>query len=249
MSEGAPTPAKKSDLGVRTASAVVMLAVAGGALWLGGVVQDIFFGIIGIVAFAEFAALAVRAFANLAARIALLLFGIVYIGGATWLLIHIDINAVLLLIIGLVIGVDTGAYFVGRALGGPKIAPRISPSKTWAGLLGGILGAGAILFFALQGLGRALDEEPSRADLAGLQSWAVALDQLILVGAIALVVAVLAQSGDFFESWLKRRAGVKDSSNLIPGHGGVFDRVDGLIPVVLLIGYWVVHVAKLGSGG
>lgn len=102
---------------------------------------------------------------------------------------------------------DIAAYFAGRQIGGPKLAPRISPNKTWAGLLGGMTGAaliGGILAFFF----------PFPADF---------MDGFIL-GAI---LAVVAQIGDLAESWLKRRAGIKDSGNLIPGHGGILDRIDG----------------------
>lgn len=110
---------------------------------------------------------------------------------------------------------DIAAYFAGRMIGGPKIAPRISPSKTWAGLVGGMLGAGAIaaLIGNLFGLG------------------ITASDAAILGAGLAIV----AQAGDFFESHLKRRAGVKDSSHLLPGHGGVMDRLDGAVPVAVVV--------------
>ncbi len=106
---------------------------------------------------------------------------------------------------------DIFAYFAGRAIGGPKIWVAISPKKTWAGLAGGMVAA-ALVSLAI---GR-----------AAAWQWPVA--SLLAAGA---VLASIAQAGDFFESWLKRRAGVKDSGNLLPGHGGLMDRVDGLIPV------------------
>lgn len=102
---------------------------------------------------------------------------------------------------------DVCAYFVGRTVGGPKLAPRISPGKTWAGLMGGIVGA---------------------ALLGGLAGWAVGAG-FWLAAAIAVVLAAVSQAGDLFESGFKRRAGVKDSGHLIPGHGGLLDRIDGLI--------------------
>jgi len=102
---------------------------------------------------------------------------------------------------------DIGAYFAGRTFGGPKLMPAVSPNKTWAGLIGGVAGAG--LFAAI-------------LTLWGLD-WRLA--------AATPLLAVLAQAGDLYESWLKRRAGVKDSGNLLPGHGGVLDRLDGLVPV------------------
>jgi len=105
---------------------------------------------------------------------------------------------------------DIFAYFAGRAIGGPKLAPRISPNKTWAGLAGGVAGAG------LAGWGIAW-----LFDLGFPFQW------------IGAPMAVVAQGGDLYESWVKRRAGVKDSGTLLPGHGGVLDRLDGLLPVAL----------------
>lgn len=106
---------------------------------------------------------------------------------------------------------DIFAYFAGKAIGGPKLAPRISPNKTWAGLLGGMIGAG--VFGAIVALVFRMG------------------DLFLLVGA---PMGLVAQIGDLYESWVKRRAGVKDSGTLLPGHGGVLDRLDGLLPVVLL---------------
>lgn len=208
---------RKSDLKVRTLSAVVMLAVAGGALWAGGWVLDTFILVVTLVCYFECTTLVIRAAPNMAWRLGGIIAGAAYIGYAGHLLSRIDNVPMLLLIVGSVVCVDTFAYAFGRTLGGPKIAPSISPSKTWAGLLGGVVGATLALFayFAFGGSG--------------------SLDMVLLVIPAALV-AILAQAGDFFESWLKRKAGVKDSSGLIPGHGGVFDRVDGLLPVAILFG-------------
>ncbi len=110
--------------------------------------------------------------------------------------------------LALVWACDIGAYAAGRLIGGPKIAPGISPNKTWAGLIGGMVAAS--LFAAFMHLEYGL---PLRLTLA------------------TPLLAVLAQMGDFYESWLKRQAGVKDSGTLLPGHGGVLDRLDGLVPV------------------
>ena len=107
---------------------------------------------------------------------------------------------------------DIGGYFAGRGLGGPKLWPRVSPKKTWAGAIGGFV---ASLFvaagFAAFGLGRA--------------------GPLVLLGA---VLSVASQLGDLFESAVKRRFGVKDSSHIIPGHGGLLDRLDGFVAAVVL---------------
>lgn len=106
---------------------------------------------------------------------------------------------------------DTGGYFAGRAFGGRKLAPSISPQKTWAGLYGGV--ALATVFSAAWVLA------------TGLNWWLLLL---------APFFAAAAQVGDLFESWMKRRAGLKDSGNWLPGHGGLFDRIDGLVPIAVL---------------
>lgn len=110
--------------------------------------------------------------------------------------------------LGLVWATDIGAFFAGRTLGGPKLAPRISPSKTWSGLLGGVALAAALAAVLHM--------------RAGLPFGLAAATPLL---------AILAQLGDLFESGLKRRAGVKDSGHILPGHGGVLDRLDGVVPV------------------
>ncbi|MEQ8695283.1 MAG: phosphatidate cytidylyltransferase, partial [Bauldia litoralis] len=114
---------------------------------------------------------------------------------------------------------DIGAYFAGRAIGGPKLWPAVSPKKTWAGAIGGLVAA----------------------VIAGLATAAVV--GLPLAGALVIVIVVMSvagQAGDFFESFIKRRFGVKDSGTIIPGHGGMMDRVDGLVfaaAVAVLIGF------------
>lgn len=218
-----------ADLPVRAASAVVMLLVAGTAFWLGGRVFDVFVGLVALVAFGEMIRLIVRLRIGLAAQLCAMVAGALYVGLAAAALVALP--AVLVAFaLGIVICTDTGAYFTGRAIGGPRIAPAISPSKTWAGLLGGMTAAG---LFGAAGAGFIVRIGSALAPAHGTAlPW-----QALLAGfAIGAVLAVAAQSGDFFESWLKRRAGVKDSSSLIPGHGGVFDRVDGLLPVAIIVG-------------
>ena len=109
---------------------------------------------------------------------------------------------------------DVGAYFVGASAGGAKLAPRISPSKTWSGLIGGMASAAAVsaAMGLVFGLGTTLS--------------------LALIGAC---LAVVGQLGDLAESAAKRGAGVKDSGNLIPGHGGLLDRVDGLVAALAVV--------------
>jgi phosphatidate cytidylyltransferase len=114
----------------------------------------------------------------------------------------------ILFLFAVVWATDIAAYFVGRSLGGPRLAPAISPGKTQSGAIGGAVG-GVIAGIAL-------------AAFAGLGN-------LPLLALVAFLLSVVSQAGDLFESWVKRRHGVKDSGTLIPGHGGVMDRVDGLV--------------------
>jgi phosphatidate cytidylyltransferase len=135
-------------------------------------------------------------------------------------------------LIGSVIATDVGAYFAGRTFGGPKIAPRISPGKTWSGLLGGMLAAGIAFYALFPGLCYDNCTSETFIFLPGGFNWLEFLGVLPFGAAIATI----AQIGDFFESWMKRRAGVKDSGRLLPGHGGLFDRVDGLLAVMFVPG-------------
>jgi phosphatidate cytidylyltransferase len=230
---GVDTP-KKSDLGVRTVSAVVMVAVAGTALWLGGWVWTVLVGLIAAGVLWEWRAL-VRGFVSSPVRQGVWnAGGVVYIGAAAAVLLFLRSDffpptAVLSLLLA-VIATDIGAYFAGRTIGGPKIAPSISPSKTWAGLGGGAMGATLAIGLMAWANSRAVVGNPPSPD------WHDAL----IFGPL---VAVVAQLGDFFESWMKRKAGVKDSGKLIPGHGGLFDRVDGLLAVAFAFGI----LASLGT--
>ena len=124
---------------------------------------------------------------------------------------------------------DIGGYFAGRSIGGPKLWPRVSPKKTWAGALGGFAASLAVAAgFVACGIGKPVP--------------------LLLVGA---VLSVVSQLGDLFESAVKRRFGVKDSSHLIPGHGGLLDRLDGFVAAILaawIIGFLRHGVHSAGSG-
>lgn len=129
-----------------------------------------------------------------------------------------DVGFTLLLFTVLtVIATDIGAYFVGRMIGGPKLAPHISPGKTWSGLAGGMLFAAAL------GFGYA----------EGFQTASFATSGYMFAG-LGVVLACVSQAGDLLESHLKRRRGLKDSGNLLPGHGGLLDRLDGHFPALIL---------------
>ncbi len=223
------TPAKKPDLMVRVLSAIVMIALLVTAVWNGDPLLNWFIALIALVCFVEFVLLVVKATPNVPFRLAGILAGAVYIGVAASLLAQLDLLP-FVAAVGAVIATDVFAYFFGRGIGGPKIAPRISPSKTWAGLFGGMIGAAMwlgllVVIYAYTAGNETMSEV-----------WEAAGSNLMLAAAIGAGLAVAAQMGDFFQSWLKRKAGVKDSSKLIPGHGGVFDRIDGLLPVALIIG-------------
>lgn len=213
---------KRSDLGVRTASSVVMLAVAGCALWAGGWLWALFVILIAAGVLVEWVRLAVKITASVPARAAWFLAGLVYVLLAALILYQLRAlvplvgSTPIVLLLGAVIATDVGAYFAGRTIGGPKIAPRISPSKTWAGLGGAVAATTALTFIVFA----VTDGVPaSFGEKLGL----------------GVAMPVVAQAGDFFESWMKRRAGVKDSGNLIPGHGGLFDRVDGLLALAFVL--------------
>jgi phosphatidate cytidylyltransferase len=139
--------------------------------------------------------------------------GILYIGVAPTMLVWLrnateDGLVFVLFLFAAVWAADTFAFFAGRAVGGPKLAPRWSPNKTWAGFLGGVAGAAVVGVVMAQ---------------------VFALPFLAGAAALGAVLGAVAQLGDLFESWIKRRAGAKHSGRLIPGHGGVLDRLDGLI--------------------
>jgi phosphatidate cytidylyltransferase len=132
----------------------------------------------------------------------------------------------LVLLFAVVWSTDILGFFAGRALGGPKLLPAISPKKTWSGAIAGILGA-TVISVAI-------------ADYFGASN-------KIAIAAIAMVLSIVAQLGDLLESWVKRRFGVKDSGSIIPGHGGVMDRLDGFWAAALV--GCLIGLARGGFGG
>lgn len=150
----------------------------------------------------------------------LLTLGVPYIaigiGSLNWMYAIVGSVGVIWFLL-IVWSVDIGGYVVGRNLKGPKLAPKISPNKTWSGLFGGMLFAAC-----------------TSAILAHLYSWG----SVVNYAAIAAFLAVIEQVGDLVESAIKRHLNIKDSSSIIPGHGGVFDRIDGLIftaPILIIM--------------
>ncbi|WP_307188981.1 phosphatidate cytidylyltransferase [Azospirillum sp. B506] len=254
-------PSKAGDLKVRVLSALVMAPVVLGAVWAGGWIFHALIAFGSVIAVSEWTSIvpstrrlparlmaaigivvavmvqiaagpaaafgAATAFAVLTAVVGggadrgLLGFGVLYVAvgmtGLLWLRDLPDAGlSLFLFVLFAVWATDIGAYAAGRSIGGPKLAPRISPKKTWAGLIGGM--ASSALFGWLV------------AVCFGAARPGVAL-------AVGVAVAVVGQAGDLFESAIKRRYNVKDSGQLIPGHGGILDRIDGLLaaaPVLAL---------------
>lgn len=149
-----------------------------------------------------------------------LAFGIPYMAGAGLALealrLHDGFNGLALTayMIACVWGTDIGGYFAGKFLGGPKLMPAISPNKTWAGLMGGMVLSALFGCAVVGGFG---------------------FGSLPVMLALSVCTTLVAQMGDLFKSHFKRRAGVKDSGGLIPGHGGVLDRIDGLVAAALFL--------------
>ena len=267
---GAKVAASRSALPARIATGIVLIAVALAAVWQGGLVFAALVAAAVLLMFAEWAVMheisrrfrlagmaiigAAIFYANAGAPDRALLLaggGAVLLGvfarsfdrqRAGWItagILYCALPGIALIVLrGLPAGLElTGwtlaivwatdilAYFAGRAIGGPKLAPGISPNKTWAGLAGGVAGAALTSYVVARYAGISL----------ALFGWSLA------AGA---VLAVVAQGGDLFESWMKRQAGVKDSGTLLPGHGGVLDRLDGLVPVALVVAVGAVAIPR-----
>ena len=254
--------AAASQLGQRVATGLVLVAVAIAALWLGGPAFAVLAAAAVLVMFTEWAAMhrlplllrrlglatlgvvvwVVAVMGNPSEALMLLgggagLFGLFAARlqkglGRTMAtgLLYCGLPAIALIwlrgtpwgfyatlfVMAVVWGADIAAYFTGRAIGGPKLAPAISPNKTWSGAVGGLAGA-------LLAAGALALLWPGHDNMAGIGRLAV----------LAVPLAVLSILGDLYESWLKRRAGVKDSGSILPGHGGVMDRLDGLVPAAV----------------
>ncbi|HPG22853.1 MAG TPA: phosphatidate cytidylyltransferase [Amaricoccus sp.] len=253
MTDSRPKPVRFGDLGVRLASGLAILVVALAGVWAGGL-WALLLGLVLLLlmlwelhrmvtgdqgfaapamlvmaaaaaasAIATHAGLPMLALALLLAGAAVLVpfaggravflgGGLVYMGGAISALLALraeapDGLAVILWLVFVVVAADVGAYFVGRSVGGPRLWKRVSPGKTWSGALGGLLAAG----------------------LAGLVCALIAGWPPLRVLSISIGVGIASQCGDLLESALKRHFGIKDSSQLIPGHGGVMDRLDALM--------------------
>ena len=267
MNINAQNSSKNSDLPLRLASALVLGVVVLAITWYGGAYFRLLMGVAAILIYREWSsitapsqtaitinlgwlfvllgALAIvfdydreSAVICVVAAIGLGVLGIV-VNGRIWAgggiiyalaptialaQIRNEPQGLLLIVLIFVIvwGTDIGAYFAGRAIGGPKLAPTISPKKTWSGFFGGLIAAivGSLILIKY--------------------SESISLFMPVLVVGF---LSVASQIGDLFESWIKRRFDVKDSGQLIPGHGGIMDRVDGLI--VAAVAFYGLVIAGL----
>jgi phosphatidate cytidylyltransferase len=212
-----PSARQWSDLRLRAISAAILVPLVLLCLWLGGWAWAALVACISVGLGWEWWRLSRS-------------HGVTMIGGGLWLacaagaLVWLRLDPVvglanLLFILLVVWASDIGAYIVGRAIGGPRLAPAISPGKTWSGAFGGLAAA------CLAGVAMAVFAHVD--GLAG-RGWHA--------GGVAVLLGMVAQGGDLAESWFKRRAGVKDSSQLIPGHGGLLDRLDALLAVAPVAG-------------
>lgn len=269
---------RMSNLQVRVLSSIVMAALTLALAWWGGLPFRLFAAVVAGAVFLEWAAMARQdGGAGLLARVpdallavflialvaglpAMVLLGLLAVAVVAWAvaaklagtsrwdapgiayaglsgfalaMVRDDDRSglvAILFLFAVVWATDIFAYFVGRAVGGPKLAPAISPGKTRSGAVGGAIGG----------------------VVAGLLAAIVAgAGNLVLLGFAALALSVVSQAGDLFESWVKRRHGRKDSGHVIPGHGGVMDRVDGLVAAALalyVIGWLMASADHPASG-
>lgn len=265
MSEAQTSTSMASDLKRRVPSAIAMIVIALGATWYGGFPFLLFWTLAALIVWFEWVTVVrsepkttIIALGAIAIALAAVLIGIGYLTFAVWIvfvaalacavatngdraariwsgsgvfyaalvfvpgvLLREDPKFGFLAIVWLYAVVwltDIAAYFFGRFIGGPKLAPTISPKKTWSGAIGGTL------FGVLGGV--------AVATIANARFAATAI-------VVAFVISVVSQAGDIFESFVKRKFGKKDSSGILPGHGGVMDRIDGFIAaaaIALLIG-------------
>ena len=216
---GDPT---NSGLTARTVSAGVLAPVVLAAVYFGAPFYEIVIGLMALILAWEWNRLC-------GGRIMWLFGGLVYITVPCGALIFLRSDPAtgmetLFWLLAVVWATDTAAYGAGRLIGGPKLSPNISPNKTWSGLIGGVGAAGIVGALAAVIL--------EREGVMVLALWSVA-------------VGLISQAGDLAESWVKRHFEVKDTSGIIPGHGGLFDRVDGLLAAAVAVAV----VSALGKGG
>lgn len=224
-----------SSLLKRILSALVLAPLAIAVVWAGSWPFYVMMAAVFGISVQEWSRLSLRE-----GRIkwSLLLAGIVYIGVAclcaTWLRDSDEFGFYSLLYVFFAIwGCDVGAFIAGKTIGGPKMAPSISPNKTWAGLIGGCIASVTIVIAYDYWLGTRLGAP------------VIAQFSPIFHFFLGLFLAVIGQIGDLLISVLKRRCGLKDTGNIIPGHGGLLDRIDALLLAIPVYSIVVIYVMML----
>jgi len=215
---------------LRFISTIVLAPIAIAAIWFGRPYFDAMVLLAGVIALVEWFRVSrtEKGRGGVAGRLYWPIIGVLYVGicCASLIILRADPTEGLGLVLAffsLVWATDIGAYLIGRTLGGPKLAPAISPNKTWSGALGGLI-CGVVIGFAV----------------ARIMELPYDTTTLFIVGAI---ISVMSQIGDLIESWWKRYFGVKDSGSIIPGHGGILDRIDGVLLAspVAVASHWIAH--------
>ncbi len=217
-----------SELKLRIISGIVLAAIALFVAWAGGALIVLFWGAAAVGLLAEWWKVTKRS-------VAWLIPGMIYAGVAFASPVLLRLDAAwglpaLLWLFAVVWGSDVFAYICGRLIGGPKLWPRVSPKKTWAGFIGGT----AFAIAAGSGI-----------------AWLAGVVSILPVSIVSLFAAVASQGGDLLESSIKRSFGVKDSGSLIPGHGGLMDRLDGFVAagaLALAVGVWRGGLTHAGQG-
>lgn len=197
----------------RTLSILLLTPLVLLVFWVGGFLLKAFAALIMLVAFYEFFMIA-KLERQLGVRYGLTAFAAIYCAVAFVALVSLSITTLLWLVLA-VWGSDIGGYIFGKMIGGPKLVPKISPNKTIAGLVGACLVPMFIMGFVL----------------------APHYDTACVIG---IMIGLIGQTGDIFISYLKRRVNIKDTGNVIPGHGGILDRVDALMLVIVV--FWALAI-------
>ncbi len=215
---------KLSNLQQRLLSSLILIPVVLAVLWVGGWVLGVAASVVIAISFAEWMNLIQKTTPSLRGRILGGLLGIVYLGIAFCSFLYLrlfvpDGTEFLVYLMLLVWASDSGAYLFGKTIGGPKMSPTISPKKTWAGYGGALLGPACCLVVCIHFLTPAVLIEYTPPAL--------------LTFVVGGLLGIVGQSGDLMISALKRKAQVKDTGAIVPGHGGMLDRIDALLLIVL----------------
>ncbi len=231
-----------SQLTKRVLSALCLIPVVVGVLWAGGIALTALMAVMLVISLKEWVYISTWQGRR---QYGLIAVGFVYVVAAFFCLYETGMNEPKLwLPLYLLLAVwlsDSGAYLAGKTIGGPKMAPSISPNKTWAGMFGAC-------FFPALGIAiyhAALNAwlmTPEQGQGQGLEQGGLVMPDLSMIGlyvVIGLVTGFAGQAGDLSVSWIKRKAGVKDTGVLIPGHGGILDRIDALMVLSILFWVWM----------